>query len=457
MKRSVFNPSTKKLIKFRKGIMENWCVVLCVVLGDCRARKEDHERLQNQLGVLYDRSISLIRAAGISETGPHSLADLEKIHTVLGAHFQINCYESTDPPVVSFGRNTAQYQINLFLGNDHCQLITNLDGFTRKGNSKVCQLCKRVATINHRCVESPCKLCKSPFCENTTDIKLQQNLVFCDACNFYFYSHQCLLAHQSREKVCTSRTRCSICFQVHKKAEECACAYCHICKETMPFDHLCFMRPDRPGKNRPSMRRAYADLETFRDTATGNQRPILFVLNGKHCGERVYWGTDCLEQFLSEAIQNDSPFVNTCFLMHNFKAFDGQFMLPAILNSKLDLKGGPLIRNQDILTVHLKANNICFRDSLLFVPGTPLSAFPKLFGLKSVSKGFYPHSLSCDGMQHNSEPFSEGGLRFPPQAYFDTKNMSSGTRESFLRWWETENADFLKDSSREADDAQHQQ
>ena len=50
-----------------------------------------------------------------------------------------------------------------------------------------------------------------------------------------------------------------------------------------------------------------------------------------------------------------------------------------------------LLKGQDLLNLEFGAG-VKLRDSLRFLPGTPLSAMPKMFGLVSGPKGDFPHT-----------------------------------------------------------------
>lgn len=101
----------------------------------------------------------------------------------------------------------------------------------------------------------------------------------------------------------------------------------------------------------------------------------------------------------------------------------------------------------------LGQNKIRFRDSLQFLPQTSLSAFPKLFGLKTGAKGHFPHALNTSRwLQWNrrkqlvfTEKEADGTVhRFPPLKYFLTDSLSAKKKAELEKWHKSEVAKYAK-------------
>ena len=91
-----------------------------------------------------------------------------------------------------------------------------------------------------------------------------------------------------------------------------------------------------------------------------------------------------------------------------------------------------------MLALDSPSQNVKFRDSLLFVVGTCLAKFPKMFDLSS-GKGRFPHKLNCEEWL-NKDHYLEKGRRFPAQEYFEPGLMKKKDKKEFLEWWEAEDA-----------------
>ena len=145
----------------------------------------------------------------------------------------------------------------------------------------------------------------------------------------------------------------------------------------------------------------------------------------------------------------DSPFKDSVIFFHNCSAFDVHFVHAELVRLKMSPK--ILSRGQKILTLNTAQNNISFVDTLQFVPGTPLSAFPKTFGLESGPKGHFPHKLNGPewvDFDDLDRAFMEDGKRFPPQHYFHPENMRPPERKACKRWHSEVVAEFEADPDR---------
>lgn len=82
-------------------------------------------------------------------------------------------------------------------------------------------------------------------------------------------------------------------------------------------------------------------------------------------------------------------------IFHNLSGFDGVFIQKWLKdNSKRDYKVSKLSRSGTKVS-RMEINKVRFIDSLSFFKA-PLSKLPKMFGLKNVAKGWFPHHLNRD-------------------------------------------------------------
>lgn len=108
----------------------------------------------------------------------------------------------------------------------------------------------------------------------------------------------------------------------------------------------------------------------------------------------TFYGLDCSEAFfdwLEAQSQTDDPdvFRKLIVVFHNFKGCDSQFVLQALYKRGMQNR----IRSQICAVAKVLSLSVGealkFIDSFCFLPMT-LSAFPKTFGLRELTKGFFP-------------------------------------------------------------------
>ena len=443
---------------------QDWCLPIAVVLGvhHITSTAKELKRFHNSTGKLRKEVEKLLAKAGVSEEGPYAVSELAKFQKALGDGYQITCYYSAEEPTYIFGPDNLAKQINIFLdsvegnGEDdwtetvgHCYLIKSMEAFIAKSsNSKqtpaFCLHCKSsfLKEKTHSCEKSRCKLCKDPVCENKTEVKLRQHSENCPTCDRHMWTKECLDAHKTHPEHC-KKPRCISCGLFHEKDQKklCGLHWCSSCNKKQPFDHTCYMQKDKPKAPQKPMKRIYADLECMRMEDTGKQVANMLTVravtaDGQAMPAETFEGKDCIFQFIEKASKTEQ-YQNSYLIFHNMKGYDGHFFLEELV--RLGLKLEPLLRGQDILSMEICSLNIKLRDSMLYIPGTPLSAFPKMFKLDSnLAKGFFPHTLNAEN-QLEKPFFEEKGLRFPPKYHFEPEKMSPGTKNKFDIWWKEEN------------------
>ncbi|XP_055350336.1 uncharacterized protein LOC129596956 [Paramacrobiotus metropolitanus] len=140
-------------------------------------------------------------------------------------------------------------------------------------------------------------------------------------------------------------------------------------------------------------------------------------------GEPLCDITDPLCRFLFSEDHRDH-----IIIAHNFKAFDGYFILNWLLSNgitpKVILNGGKIMQ-LDVLQL-----NIRFRDSINYNPQS-LSKWPATFGIKDTSKGTFPHRFN---RPENWDQVTE----FPTKEQYGSKFMNKKDRETFEQWYNME-------------------
>ena len=114
---------------------------------------------------------------------------------------------------------------------------------------------------------------------------------------------------------------------------------------------------------------------------------------------------------------------NVIILFHNLKGYDGMFLLQYMYAHHREVK--------NLVTVGVKvlsfvSDRLTFKDSLCFLPFS-LSSFPATFGIRELSKGFFPHLFNTSENQSYCGPMRE--IR-----YYDPDGMSTKKRDEFMRW-----------------------
>ena len=116
------------------------------------------------------------------------------------------------------------------------------------------------------------------------------------------------------------------------------------------------------------------------------------------------------------------------FIAHNFKGFDGYFIIDYLYS--LQLTPNIITTGGKILQIELPKNHIRFIDSLNFMP-MPLAALPKTFGVHELKKGYFPHLFNKSENQQYVGPL-------PDVSFYSPNSMSTNKRSEFLSWYEKE-------------------
>ena len=439
---------------------KNMCLPLSILTGkkffqlgchfhkkgqNSRCFKKLHKYLQSK-DIKLDAE-ELVINAGLSGYGPFSVDEVAKFQRVLGNDYQICIYDSEiPPPAYIFGSSDCKFHINLFMEDQHIVFVASMTAMT--GQNNFCELCKITCGPFHRCSEAKCKLCRDVLCSNTQEASLNPP-PRCHICNFSFKTDECYQTHKIEK--CEKRRLCLKCYQSCQITEYpnhlCGRPECKTCGARHLPMLPCYVQPD---SGKESRRVYYADMETFVDQA-GNHTPNLIVVFDENAQEFMppFCGLQAIQCFVETLTMPDSPFKDSFIFFHNGSGFDSHFVHAELV--RLRMTPAMLCRGQKIITLDMKQNNIGFRDTLQFVPGTSLSAFPKTFELESGPKGHFPHKINGPkwvDFDDLDKPFFEDGARFPGEHYFHPENMRPAERESFERWHAEVRAEFAADPDR---------
>ena len=165
------------------------------------------------------------------------------------------------------------------------------------------------------------------------------------------------------------------------------------------------------------------DFEAQQDTgnhiahlvcAETDQNDVQFTFKGK----------DCIQEFLERvlSIANQEEVEKVIVVAHNFKGYDGYFILEELYNQHVT-NLSQIVNGAKILSIDIP--NVKFIDSMNFFP-MALSNFPKTFGINELKKGFFPHFFNT---QENQNYVGY----MPDMIFYDPDGVSPSRKEEFLK------------------------
>ncbi|GBN93225.1 hypothetical protein AVEN_210736-1 [Araneus ventricosus] len=141
-------------------------------------------------------------------------------------------------------------------------------------------------------------------------------------------------------------------------------------------------------------------------------------------GEVVFEGKDTVKKFYEFLFSRRHEGYTA--IAHNLKGYDGQFILAHLLTQ--GIKPQIITSGSKIMSIEVSSCKIRFIDSLNFLT-TPLSNFPKTFGLEELTKRYFPHL-------YNTEENQAYVGTLPGITYYVPNFMNTAEREKFMNWYE---------------------
>ena len=187
--------------------------------------------------------------------------------------------------------------------------------------------------------------------------------------------------------------KCQTCSaNVERKRQDdhrCGERVCHICKEYVLSDHLCYMQPEPPKK--PNDKLIFYDFQT--DFSSG-QHVVNFAVGQYSDGtEFVFKGYDALHQFCEFLFSIEHKGFTA--IAHNAKGFDAVLIQRWLIQHRPTANMHVIHSGQKVMQLTLSDYQIRLTDSLNFLQ-MPLSKFPETFGLDltTYSKGNFPFKFN---------------------------------------------------------------
>ena len=421
---------------------------------------------------------------------PCGTEELKKFAHLLPKGYLIRAYASEMEDQCFFKEREEDYDpeakiLHLVLIKGHYLYIRNIT--TYFGKRQFCEACN--TPFNHRRTHRCPFLCEACKDETCTDRQAGSKNTKCDTCKRNFYGSTCLQNHLDKKtRRCHSvRLFCDKCKREYlwKKGSKHVCGgrFCAVCQKMRKPGHKCFVqvhefpllpkgrkrkRPDdeddddeddddgddedddgdqepsrlvdlvnplcpgTPGKDRDNrISMVFFDIETQQES--GVHIPTLLISQTTFGDdERIFEGENCVVQFL-EYLANEHNDVYTTIVAHNFRGFDGHFVLRTLLDAG---ESPDVVMNGCKILSLIWREKLRFIDSLSFVQAS-LAQFPKMFGLtldedqSLLAKGFFCHLFHTKA---NVEANYVGPM--PPKEMYDPDGMSPDTRTKFDAWYE---------------------
>lgn len=118
----------------------------------------------------------------------------------------------------------------------------------------------------------------------------------------------------------------------------------------------------------------YGDTETYTTGATREHVANLVVLERQRkdggLDRKEYTGRDAMKDFVKDCMKKNSLFKNSYIVWHNACAFDGHLWYRELVKASTPPKEF-IVKEQSIISMKMRQNNIVLRDFLQFVPNTP--------------------------------------------------------------------------------------
>lgn len=459
--KSIFDPSNQ---------MDKMCLMRSVSFAIAYMSYPKHKvkkMWEKNSRVLHIDAHNLRRECGFEAQKECDIDDLKTVQNVLKHYRLVVFTDQKGKEIVFKGPPSTlghpRKNIYLLWYNRHFYAIVNVQSAFSK--SYFCDRCivGYAHRNRHKCGK-PCWRCLS------TDSHPASNeipLTRCQECGRYFAGRECFEKHKNTEvdglTTCQLKKFCPLCERTYNTMEggkavshKCREIKCHYCKLKVPENHRCYMTPWEPKKLNKKTRymTVYFDIETTQcDPVVGkpdswrSHRPNLVIsqqvcqscenVAERHytcdnCGERQHvfhslddQNIDVVGQFIDHlhSLSNEKK-TEILILGHNFKSFDGYFVIEALLSRKMT----PDVIVQGAKIISLKVGNWHFKDSLMFIP-QKLSSLPKSFGLTELCKGYFPYLANKPEFYNYEGPLLS-------KDYYSTSTMKIKDKNQFDKWYE---------------------
>lgn len=290
------------------------------------------------------------------------------------------------------GLDGIAYPTTLFVWHiqNHFHAITNIKGFF--GCSYYCEKCNVRSNDKyvHRCPDATdCRMCgREPEAHDNDGAPLE-----CMRCFRSLVDRDCFAGHITRS-ICSKSWWCVDCDRTYpytrtKHEHVCFESFCKQYGEWQVGSHECWIQPKeaKPPLADGSLR--YFDFES--ETGNGIHVPNMCVASNDLENYTVYKrdGDSIIQLFIEREISRERA--GTTLMAHNSRAYDSQLIKEGLWNAGIHFE--TIQSGRKLLLLSIPKLNIRIIDFCSFVTA-PLSKLPKMFGLRNLAKGFFPHELN---------------------------------------------------------------
>lgn len=294
-----------------------------------------------------------------------------------------------------------------------------------------CKKCFRgYAGQEHKCIKK-CMSCKQSECEGVESKVWSEFKMECEDCHCKFYNDRCFMNH--KRKLCVKYARCTKCnYMFEREVEhECNKRLCHICSEYVSIEqkHQCYhqvLKAD--GLKEPSMSYIFYDYETYLDSNNKHVTAAIIAWDLKKDNYDTFFSTG---EFVEWLLKKEHKGY-TC-IAHNCGRYDYHFIKQELLCR--GIKTTDVSNGNTIFYSSIEKHKMRFIDSYKLIP-IPLRAFPKSFGLKEISKGYFPYRFLTESTRGYVGPM-------PEIRYFEFDKLKEKDRKDAMEWYESKKGDTI--------------
>ena len=411
----------------------NLCCARALVLCKAHADGEAVRPLLRSVKRQCQRAADLMVSAGIPLGTACGATEWAAFQQILGPRYGVVVLSMAHMNMVVYnGRPEAPDKLVLWHTEGHYHGVKSLRAFY--GKRSVCPACMKAVhdLANHRCRHA-CFYCSTV---GGGCVWIDRG-VTCDRCGLTYPNGECAERHLP---ICHLRRRCVECGAIHDRRHEHRCHHrmCLVCKEYVPRDHVCFVRPLERSKHEDTRTTfVFYDFESV-EVGGGRHRPNLCVANvtctlcmdvpigevgACDCDRRQvrFRGANTLEDFCEHLLAS-GLYTGAVCVAHNASRYDTHF----ILQYAVRLGAPPEVVSNGLKLMSLSSCGVKFIDSCNFLP-MALAKLPKAFGLSELRKGYFPHRFNTPENQGYVGPY-------PEARYYAPEHMSESSRAAFESW-----------------------
>jgi DNA polymerase type B, organellar and viral len=409
----------------------------------------------------------LCRRAGVDLSGGGGVGHVRRFQQYLVNH-TITVFTEPDGSDIMF-RGTPSTEahprshIDLMYNENHYDVITNINAAFKK-NALFCRACLKAAckTTFHKCPNA-CIRCWVVDCVKPV---VSENIL-CLQCHFKFESQSCYDNHLVKKQytknversACDAQKYCHVCRRTYKlysthAKHDCSMKFCNTCMRGVKKDnHQCFQqtastKPERkkselfiffdlectqvvPLEGRPDCKEHVPNLCIAQQACVECCNIEIDVLSHcRLCGVRdhIFRGDTTISGFVDYVTERRSSFNKVIVIAHNFRGYDGQFILRYMIEKK-QWRPTVLMRQKNILSIRI--DEYSFIDSLNFFQ-TALSKLPDMLDLnidgKKLKKSWFPHLFN------RPDNYGYVGV-MPDVSFYGPDSFSVADRAEFMLWY----------------------